>query len=249
MQSEDSFNQSMTSEFLGCAAVPGDTLAQKLSTGGRAYYDCGAALFHLASRLKTSAPRATGVMDLWAAIFAGSSGSAAYDLHTFTGGLQQFLGRQDDAATTGERMLRAIVESQVPWNKGIGEAASAFRMRPPEERDIENAAFARNLLDAIVIGAVRDDCHGATSIGYENQTYDVERLPTCDRITASIKFTSLQGHSMNTEPSAAAGAALAACTAGEDLLLADAAGQSVSLRCSGSPIAKMQAWLPVESAK
>jgi len=239
--------------FIKCAATPGDTLGQKLANGGRSYYDCGAAVFFLASSLPTKSGDVVDALTIWSALLAPGHAESRPSLAksaATTRFIEAVRGTMpaDSASTAAGTLLQDLVQSDRPWNQVLEKGRETWRLRRAGIEDIDNAIFARNLLDAIVIHAVEKDCHGSASVGYENQVYQVGSLPECERIRASMTLTALEGHAMNTQPGLAARRALAQCAAGQELHFQGRDDEKIALRCADDPLSAITTWVPESSS-
>jgi len=212
--------------FIRCAMARGNTLGQKLSGGGRLFYECGSAVFHLATRLRASAD--APVADLWAGIFSLSGTSRAYSADTLLAAVHA----PDERAL---RMLSDLVASKATWAAALDAGAPAFGLRRSTPEDLKNPAIAENYLNSFVIAAVRQDCRGATSVTYDKLAFQIDALPSCERLKSAFDVSRVEGLVMADDPPAAAAVAMATCASQPQVALADGKGRSIAFPCDALP--------------
>ena len=213
--------------FIRCAMARGNTLGQKLSGGGRLFYDCGGAVFHLAGRLGTPADQPP-VAALWAGIFALAGESRAYSAQTLLAAVRA----PDERALA---MLSGLLDSKATWAATLDAEVPAFGLRRSTPEDLKNPAIAESYLNSFVIAAVRQDCRGAMSVSYDNLVFQIDALPSCELLKTSFDVTRVEGLVMADNPPAAAAAAMATCASQPRVALADGKGRSIAFACEALP--------------
>ncbi|MBC3920069.1 hypothetical protein H8L32_21560 [Undibacterium sp. CY18W] len=232
----DRYRYQRMDSLVGCSTVKGETLANKLVSGGRTHYKCGAAIFYLAAAMSGEKSLDIGPLDLWADLFIQTKAQRKYSvsdlLHVVEKRKAQLATR--DIASP-QSYLNELIESKLPWSEALANGQQTFRIHQINPKEPISSNVAAVLLDKLVIDRVTDDCKGATSVAYDNQIYQVEALNSCHKIRQSVTLTHLGGHSMRENAQLAMTYAFDQCSKGLNLHFSGKEGISLDLTCLQTP--------------
>jgi hypothetical protein len=197
------YKELVASSIAECARIKGRTLHEKLRAGGRAYYTCGAAAFHFASRVLT--PSEANPLKLWKIMFQSAGRSRTYS----EAGLQSTLEQLQ--ANASEEASLDLIASRIGWSDFLSIAYSSGWLTRPDQDQLINPYIAPIVLDEIVLAIVEEDCKGSISVHYHLQEYIIEALPSCQRIKEDLKAKYLGGFAMRSHGADAVRYAIEQC--------------------------------------
>ena len=226
--SDEEYRDEQVGNLVRCAAAPGKTIADKVRSGGRIHYACGASVFYLAASMQSQRPDRLGPLGLWTAMFAATRTGHVYALAD----LKQAVARD---AGQAESPVDELVDSKRSWNDVLRDRREALHVHVPRADEPVPAGLAAVLLDALVIELVVKDCKGGASVYSDRQVYGIEALPSCETIKANLQARSLGGFSMHDESSQALAYANERCTQGLALRFAGDDGRTLELPCATPP--------------
>jgi hypothetical protein len=216
------YRDEQVASIMRCAQARGDTIADKVKTGGRVDYACGASLFYLSASVLSQRPDRLGPLGIWKAMFEATRSSRVYGVAD----LKRAVSRD------GGSPIDDLIDSKSAWNEVLRDRAKGLHVHVPGNDEQPPSALAAVLIDSLVIDLVRRDCKGGISVYSDQQVYGIEALPACATIKSNLSARSLGGYSMRDEPGRALAYASERCSQGLALHLAGDDGRTLDLPCA-----------------
>jgi len=226
---QERYASEVSAAFRGCLSTNGRSLQEKTSRGGGTHYDCGAALFHMASALVAHDRGQARPMDFMAKVFERQRGTKVYSVQDVVDVARQSTG---DAAALQD--LVEVITSERTFVSAVRRSGASLGVRMPGDKELDQRDFAVSLLNSLMAAVMRQDCEGV-SLQRQDEAYTLRTMPSCKRITQTLTYTSLEGVNMHGDPSTAIRHATARCEAGKELHLATAEGKELELPCEWTP--------------
>ena len=232
LATREQYSQDLSRSLTACAAARGDTLASKLEAGGRVPYHCGAALFFLQAAWNGGAPDASA-LTVWREAFRRSGPNGRYAVADLF------------PEAPGPSTLSQFVRGSARWEQLSLAAQQAGLVRAAGEEDLRDPQVAPFALEELVFSAVKADCGGAISVGYENLVFTIFPLESCRTIKETRVVSHLGGHAMAQDPTQAVDYAIASCGQSASLELSDKEGRhTLTLPCPATRLSASKVLLP-----
>lgn len=233
--SVERYRNERANSLTGCSSAKGVTLANKIASGGRTHYLCGAAIFYLAAAMGEEEPNAIGPLDLWADLFTIQQARTYTSADLLRVAAKRAVQPSIATGATQRRYLDELVESTLSWRDVLAQGQQLFHIHQVKPDEAIPPAVAAKLLDQLVIDRFAHDCDGKISVHDDHQVYQLDALDSCHRIRNTVTLTRLGGYSMRDNAVMAVTYAREQCAKGIDLHFGGKGDVALDLPCTQMP--------------